>query len=123
VLALALIAPLLASTLPAAGDRARLRATAALLDAPVSFSKKIPVALDLQSTFDEARDGQRPDLRKPFDAHGAATDDQLASTRDDVIGAIESTITRAFRPGFLLSAGFAAIGLALSFLLRERLLA
>jgi predicted MFS family arabinose efflux permease len=122
VLALALIAPLLASTLPAAGDRAMLGATAALLDAPVSLSEKIPVALDLQRTFDETRDGQRPDLRKPFDAHGAATDDQLAAARDHVIGAIESTITRAFRPAFLLSAGFAAIALALSFLPRGRLL-
>jgi hypothetical protein len=40
-----------------------------------------------------------------------------------VIGAIESTITRAFRPAFLLSATFAALALALAFLLRRRLLA
>jgi MFS family permease len=123
VVALALIAPLLASTLPAAGDRAMFRATAVLLDAPIGLTEKIPVALDLRSAFDEAQDGQRPDLRKPFDEHGAKTDDRLATARDDVIGAIESTITRAFRPAFVLSAGFAAIALALSFLLRRRLLA
>jgi hypothetical protein len=123
VLALALIAPLLAGTLPAAGDGAMLRATAVLLDAPVGLSEKIPVALDLRSAFDEAQDGQRPDLSEPFDAHGAETNAQLAAARDDVIGAIESTITRAFRPAFFLSAGFAAVALSLSFLLRRRLLA
>lgn len=123
VLALASIAPLLASTLPAAGDRALLRATAVMLDAPVGLSKKIPVALDLRSAFHQARAGQRPDLRKPFDAHGAGSDSKLAAARDDVIGAIESTITRAFRPAFLLSATFAALALALAFLLRRRLLA
>ncbi len=123
VLALALIAPLLATTLPSAGDRAMLKATAAMLDAPVGLSKKIPIALELRSAFDQARDGQRPDLRKPFDAHGAATDATLASARDDVAGAIESTITRAFRPAFLLSAAFAALALALAVLLRRRLLA
>jgi predicted MFS family arabinose efflux permease len=123
VLALALIAPLLAATLPAAGDRAMLRATAAILDAPVGLNKKVPVALDLRSAFLQAQDGQRPDLRKAFDAHGAATDAKLAAARDDVIGAIESTITRAFRPAFLLSAGLAALALVLAFLLRRRLLA
>jgi MFS family permease len=123
VVALALIAPLLASTLPAAGDRAMFRATAVLLDAPIGLTEKIPVALDLRSAFDEAQEGQRPDLRKPFDEHGAKTDDRLAAAGDDVIDAIESTITRAFRPAFVLSAGFAAIALALSFLLRRRLLA
>lgn len=122
VLALASIAPLLASSLPAAGDRSMLRATAVMLDAPIGLSQKIPVALDLRSAFNQARDGQRPDLSKPFDAHGARSDPKLAAVRDDVIGAIESTITRAFRPAFLLCAGFAAAALVLAFALRRRLL-
>ena len=121
VVALASIAPLLASSLPAAGDRAMLRATAVMLDAPIGLSQKIPVALDLRSAFNQARDGQRPDLSKPFDAHGARSDPRLAAVRDDVIGAIESTITRAFRPAFLLCAGFAVGALLLGFALRRRL--
>jgi len=121
VVALASIAPLLASSLPAAGDRARLRATAVMLDAPIGLSQKIPVALDLRSAFNQARDGQRPDLSKPFDARGARSDPRLAAVRDDVIGAIESTITRAFRPAFLLCAGFAAGALLLGFALRRKL--
>jgi len=123
VVALASIAPLLASSLPAAGDRAMLRATAVMLDAPIGLSQKIPVALDLRGAFNQARDGQRPNLSKPFDAHGARSDPKLAAVRDDVIGAIESTITRAFRPAFLLCAGFATAALVLAFALRRRLLA
>jgi predicted MFS family arabinose efflux permease len=122
VLALAAIAPVLAGTLPAAGDRAMLRATAVILDAPIGLSKKVPIALDLRSAFNQAQDGQRPDLSKPFDEHGAATDEQLASTRDELIGVIERTITRAFRPAFALSAAFAALALALALLMRGRLL-
>jgi predicted MFS family arabinose efflux permease len=123
VLALASIAPLLANQLPAAGDRALLRATAVMLDAPVGLSEKIPVALDLRKAFHEAENGQRPDLRKPFDEHGARSDPKLAAARDDVVGAIEGTITRAFRPAFLLSGAFAALALLVAFVTRRRLLA
>jgi hypothetical protein len=76
-----------------------------------------------RTAFNQARDGQRPDLSKPFDAHGARSDPKLAAVRDDVIGVIESTITRAFRPAFLLCAGFAAAALVVAFALRRRLLA
>jgi predicted MFS family arabinose efflux permease len=123
VLALATIAPLLADRLPAAGDRALLRATAVMLDTPVGLSEKIPVALDLRKAFHEAANGQRPDLRKPFDDHGARSDSKLAAARDDVVGAIEGTITRVFRPAFLLSGAFAALALLVAFLTRRRLLA
>jgi len=123
VLALASVAPLLATTLPSAGDRALLRATAAMLDAPIGLTTKIPVALDLRGAFHQARAGQLPDLSKPFNAHGAAHDPKLAATRDDVIGVIEATLTRAFRPAFLLSAAFAAAALVLALVLGRRLLA
>jgi MFS family permease len=119
---LASIAPLLANRLPAAGDRALLRATAVMLDAPVGLTEKIPVALDLRKAFHEAANGQRPDLRKPFDEHGARSDPKLAATRDAVVGAIEGTITRAFRPAFLLSGTFAALALLVAFVTRRRLL-
>ena len=123
VLALASIAPLLASQVPKAGDKALLKATAVLLDSPAGLDKKVPVALDLRSAFAKAREGETPDLREPFNAHGARDDPALASTRDDLVGTIEATITRAFRPAFLLSAGFAALALLAAVVFRRRLVA
>ena len=123
VAAIALIAPLLASDLPAAGDRAMLKATAVLLDAPIGITDKVPIALDLRSAFAKAKDGTIPDLAKPFDQRGARTDPKLASARDDLVAAIEDSITRAFRPDFLLAAGFAAGAALLAWLVRRRLFA
>ena len=121
VLALALIAPLLAAELPAAGRHAELKATSVLLDAPVGLSTKVPVALDLAGEFQRARAGQIPDLAKPFDEHGAASDPNLAATRDKLVETIEETITRAFRPAFLLSAALAALASLVALLARRRL--
>ena len=120
VLALALIAPLLASRVPAAGDRALLRGTAVLLDAPIGLDKKVPVALDLRKAFDRAQAGETPDLRQPFDKHGAAHDSALAAVRDRLAGAIAATITRASRPAFFVCAGFAALALLLAFAFRRQ---
>ena len=78
------------------------------------------MALDLRKALDQASDGELPDLEAAFDAHGAAHDAKLAAARDDVVGAIEATITRAFRPAFLICAGFAAAALALAFVMRRR---
>jgi predicted MFS family arabinose efflux permease len=111
VLALALIAPLLASKVPAAGDRALVKGTAVLLDAPVGLDKKVPVALDLRAAFARARAGETPDLAEPFDAHGARHDSALAATRDRLLGTIEATITRATRSAFFVCAAFAALAL------------
>jgi hypothetical protein len=122
VLALASIAPLLASEVPKTGDKALVKATAVLLDSPAGLDKKIPVALDLRKAFAKARQGETPDLSEPFNAHGARGDPELAKTRDDLVGAIEATITRAFRPAFFLSAGFAAAALAAAIVFRRRLL-
>ena len=120
VLALALIAPLLASRVPAAGDRALLRGTAVLLDAPIGLDKKVPVALDLRKAFDRAQAGETPNLRQPFDRHGAAHDSTLAAVRDRLAGAIAATITRASRPAFFLCAGFAALALLIAVAFRRR---
>ena len=119
VLALALIAPLLASKVPAAGDRALLRGTAVLLDAPVGLDKKVPVALDLRDAFDRAQAGETPDLAQPFDAHGADHDSALAATRDRLLGTIEATITRATRSAFFVCAAFAALALLVAGLFRR----
>ena len=123
VLAIALIAPLLASELPAAGDRALRRATAVVLDSPIGLSKKIPVALDLRGAFAQARQGEVPDLSRPFDAHGARHDKQLAATRDSLVSAVENTITRAFRPAFFLSAALSALAALVAFVFRRRIVA
>jgi len=120
VLALASIAPLLASDLPPSGHKAELRATAVLLDAPIGLSSKIPVALDARAEFAKAKAGEIPDLGRPFDAHGAKHDPELAAVRDKLVGAIKDTITRAFRSSFLLSASLALAALALAFLFRRR---
>jgi MFS family permease len=120
VLALATIAPLLASALPPAGHRAELRATAVLLDAPIGLGSKIPVALDARAEFARAKAGEIPDLARPFNAHGAQHDSALAAVRDKLIGAIKDTITRAFRSSFLLSAALAAGALVVAFLFRRR---
>jgi MFS family permease len=120
VLALACIAPLLASALPPAGHRAELRATAVLLDAPIGLTKKIPVALDARAEFARAQAGEIPNLARPFDAHGAKHDPALAAVRDRLVGAIKDTITRAFRSSFLFSAALAAAALLVAFLFRRR---
>jgi hypothetical protein len=121
VLALASIAPLLAAKLPHAGDQAKLKAAAVLLDAPVGLSTKVPVALDLAREFERAQAGEIPDLARPFNQHGAGSDPKVASTRDTLVGAVEETITRAFRPAFLLSAAFAAAAGAVALLFRRRI--
>jgi Major Facilitator Superfamily len=121
VLALALIAPLLSSKVPAAGDRALLKGTSVLLDAPIGLDKKVPVALDLRKAFARARAGETPDLAEPFNAHGAQHDSALAAARDRLLGAIESTITRASRSAFFVCAGFAALTLVLALAFRRRL--
>jgi predicted MFS family arabinose efflux permease len=120
VLAIALIAPLLASELPPAGHRAELRAISVLLDARVGLTSKIPVALDARAEFDRAKAGEIPDLARPFDAHGAKHDSALAAARDTLVATIKDTITRAFRSSFLLSAVFAAAGLLVAALFRRR---
>jgi predicted MFS family arabinose efflux permease len=121
VLAIAVIAPLLASKVPAAGDRALLKGTAVLLDAPVGLDKKVPVALDLRGAFAKAQAGETPDLAEPFNKHGAKHDPALAAARDKLLGAIESTITRASRSAFFVCAGFAALALVLALAFRRRL--
>jgi MFS family permease len=122
VVAIVAIAPILAHQLPAAGNKATLRATAVLLDSPVPLTQKIPVALSMAKEFSAAKDGAVPDLAAPFNENGAGNDSQLAQTRDKLTAAVEETITQAFRPAFLFSAALAAAALVVAVLLRRRLL-
>jgi predicted MFS family arabinose efflux permease len=121
VAAIASIAPLLASDLPPAGDRAQLKATQVLLDAPIGITDKVPIAVDLRSAFEKAKDGTIPNLAEPFDARGARTDSKLRAARDDLVAAIEESITRAFRPDFFLAAAFGAAAALLAALVRRRI--
>jgi MFS family permease len=120
VASLALVAPLLSSGLPAAADRAKLQATKIVLDAPVALSTKIAVALDLGRAFNRARAGDLPNLRAPFDAHGATSNPSLARTRDKLVGTVGQTAAAAFRSAFAVCAAFAAAACAIGLLGRRR---
>ena len=120
VAALALVAPLLSNGLPAAADHAKLQATKIVLDAPVGLSTKISVALDLGRAFADAQAGDLPDLRAPFDAHGAGRDPALARARDELVGTVGRTAARAFRTAFALCAAFAAAACVIAVLGRRK---
>ena len=60
------------------------------------------------------------DLARPFDAHGAKHDPELAAVRNKLVGAIKDTITRAFRSSFLLSASLALAAIVVAFVFRRR---
>jgi MFS family permease len=111
VAALVIVAPLLAVDLDEGGDRATLEATRVILDANLNLQNKIPLALDLAEEFDRTPRGAVPDLGKVFAARGAGDDPQLAVVRDDLLGAIEDSLTRSFRQAFLVSALFAILAL------------
>ena len=80
VLAVALIAPLLASPLAAAGDRATLKATAVLLDAPIGLTRRCR-SRSTPGRFERAQAGDIPDLNA-VRQRGAKDDPELAAVRD-----------------------------------------
>ena len=106
-----LVAPLLAVNLDEGGDRATLEATRVILDAKLALQEKVPLALDLAEEFDRTPRGAVPDLGKVFAQRGADSDADLAVVRDDLVGAIEDSLTRSFRQAFLVSALFAILAL------------
>jgi len=119
VLGLVLIAPLLGHELEQAGQRATLNATAVILDAQIPLTKKIPIALDLRDAFETTPNGEIPDLRAPFEKHGAGSDEQIRKVGDDLLGAIRAALTRSFRSSFGLAALLALLA-AIPWLLRRR---
>jgi MFS family permease len=120
VLALALVAPLLTSSLDDAGQRALLGGTKAILDANVPLQKKVPIALSLRDALQSAQKGEVPDLHKPFDDAGARTNDDVRHARDSLITTLESALTRGFRSAFALAALFALLALIPALRLRGR---
>jgi hypothetical protein len=107
VLALALVAPLLTTALDRAGERALLAGTKEILDANVPLRKKVPISLGLRDALESAKEGEVPDLGKPFDDAGAGSSDRVREARDSLVVTLESTLTRGFRSSFGLAALFA----------------
>jgi len=108
VLALAIIAPVLAADLNTATLEATKASTKTLLEAPISLRTKVSLAFDMRNLVADTPRGEVPDPKVPFDKRGAATNANLAATRDGVLSAIRDTLTRAFRPSFLIAALFGA---------------
>jgi MFS family permease len=121
VIGLAAIAPLIASNVESAGAKATTSATAAVLDAHISVFKKVPIALALRDEFEKAQAGEIPDLAKPFNDAGAGDDPAVRTARDQLLTAVRAPLTRSFRPGFALSALFAALAIIPLMLLGRRL--
>jgi MFS family permease len=111
VLALALIAPLLSQTLEGSDDKALLAGAQVVLEGDAPLKQKVPIALDLRDALDEAKQGEVPDLGKPFDDRGAGSDADLARLRDELVTTLESVVTRGFRSSFALSALLAGLAL------------
>jgi MFS family permease len=107
VLGLIVLAPVLAHDLDVATRDAARAATAVVLDAPLKLQVKVPVAIDLARLVRDAPRGEVPDVRAPF-TDRADDDGDVPRVRDDLVGVIEATITRAFRPSFTIAAWFAA---------------
>jgi hypothetical protein len=109
VVGLVAVAPLLASELQDAENRATENATAVILDAQIPLQQKIPIALDLYETFQQTPEGEIPDLAAPFDEQGAGDDEGVREARDSLLETVEAALTRAFRSSFALSALFALL--------------
>jgi len=107
VLGLLVVSPALAGALTSATRTATASAAAIVLDAPLELRVKVPLALDMKDLVGKARRGEIPDLRGPFDRR-AGNGPAVTETRDAVTNAVEATITRAFRPSFVVAALFAA---------------
>jgi predicted MFS family arabinose efflux permease len=108
VIGLAVIAPVLASNVTAASERAPLPAAAALLDAPIGGVTKVQIALDIRDAIAQAPDGRIPGLDTVFAANGAGSDPAVAQLQSDIEDGVRSTITGGFRAAFGIAALFAA---------------
>jgi MFS family permease len=109
VLGLALIAPVLSSSIEHGIDRATLGATRTMLTTELPLSDKLPVTWSLRSAIEEAPKGQVPDMAGEFDARGAAGDNSMAQARDALLDTVTDAITRSFRPAFGIAAVLAGL--------------
>jgi MFS family permease len=119
VLALAVVAPFLASDLVQAADVAKLNATAVIIDGQIPATTKVPLALDIRDALDRAPRGEVPGLEAPFREHGADSDARVRLVRDDLVETIANAISRGFRRSFLFCALLAALALVPMLLFRR----
>ncbi len=104
VLGLAIIAPLLSTSIADGIQRATLGATRTMLEADLDLQDKIPVTWHLRDAIESAPRGQVPDLGAVFAKEGAKGDNDLARARDQLQGVVADAMTRSFRPAFLAAA-------------------
>ncbi|MER3487668.1 MAG: hypothetical protein C4307_02485 [Chloroflexota bacterium] len=90
-----------------------------MLDGNVPLATKVPIALDLRDALAQAKEGEIPDLSRPFDARGARVDARLAQLRDELVTTLEGVLTRSFRGVFTLCALFALLASLAALRLRE----
>jgi MFS family permease len=109
VVGLALIAPVLSSSLDAGIERATLGATRTMLTTRLEVRDKIRIAWSLRDRIEEAPKGQVPDLAAEFDERGADERPELARSRDELMDTVTAAVTRAFRPAFVIAAILAAL--------------
>ncbi len=109
VLGLALIAPVLSSSLTAGIERATLGATQTMLLTDLPLFDKVPVTWALRTAIEEAPRGQVPDLAAEFDERGADDGNAMAGARDELMDTVTEAVTRAFRPAFMIAAVLAAL--------------
>jgi len=121
VVALAVVAPILASDLTASSDVAVLNATAVVVDGRISATTKIPLALDIRDVLDQASESEIPDFTAVFEEHGSETDPAVRRVQDDLVDAIAEAITRGFRASFSFCALLAALAIGATIVFRRRL--
>jgi MFS family permease len=120
VVGLVAVAPLLATDLHEAEQRATQNATAVILDARLPLERKVPIALDLYHAFQRTPNGEVPDLAAPFEANGAPREPSVRAVRDALLASVEAPLTRAFRSSFALAALFALLAGAVALVLGRR---
>ncbi len=110
VLALAVIAPVLASQIDSATLEATRATTAEILDADIALRTKVDLALDLRDLVADAPRGEVPDPdRAVRRAWCRRRREPARCTRTASSTSIRDTLTRAFRPSFLIAALFGAL--------------
>jgi MFS family permease len=107
VLGLLVLTPLLSSDLSAAADRAKLHATAAVLDSPLPAGRKLRLAFDLAPVLAHPPRKGLPSFTRTL--AGRPPDEARLGARLDSI--VQASVTRGFRTSFLVAALLALVAL------------
>ena len=96
-----LLTPLLAADLTTAGQNAKLRGVAVVLDAPVSFTAKTKLALDVAPLLTDSGRRELPDFAATLAPRHDPALTRVGRELDEVV---QATITRGFRRSYLAAA-------------------